>query len=143
MRDDIDKLALPRIAKAFARRGGLKSMMRQPKDFLAVNKVLVNPGLKGDKFKSRDAVGPVKQASNESIRRLAERLIEELVGDSPRNEAISTITQYNRGLTSLESAAANLVRVLDIKSKFNDVLRLFQSFGKNPIPLGIVNDLIG
>jgi hypothetical protein len=50
MRDDIDKLPLPKAAKAYARRSGLKSMMRQPKDFQKVNAMLLNPG-KPDKFK--------------------------------------------------------------------------------------------
>lgn len=43
-RDDIEKLPLPAAAKAYARRSGLKSMMRQPKDFAAVNAALTNPG---------------------------------------------------------------------------------------------------
>jgi hypothetical protein len=44
MRDDIDKLPLSKEAKAYARRTGLKSMMRQPKDFAVVNAQITNPG---------------------------------------------------------------------------------------------------
>jgi hypothetical protein len=44
MRDDINKLPIPKAAKAYARRSGLKSMMRQPKDFTKVNAMLTNPG---------------------------------------------------------------------------------------------------
>lgn len=43
-RDDIDKLPLSPGAKAYARRSGLKSMMRQPGDFARVNAALTNPG---------------------------------------------------------------------------------------------------
>jgi hypothetical protein len=49
-RDDIDQLPLPPAAKRYARRGGLKSMLRQPKDFLAVNHQIINPTWKEDKF---------------------------------------------------------------------------------------------
>lgn len=44
MRDDINKLPLPKEAKAYARRTGLKSMMDQPKQFQRVNAMLLNPG---------------------------------------------------------------------------------------------------
>lgn len=53
MRDDIDQLPLPAEAKAYARRTGLKSMQRQPKDFQRVNAMLTNPGLP-DQFANRD-----------------------------------------------------------------------------------------
>jgi hypothetical protein len=46
MRDDIDSLPLPPEAKAYARRGGLKSMMNQPTAFARVNAMLTNPGKK-------------------------------------------------------------------------------------------------
>lgn len=53
MRDDINKLPLPKAAKAYARRTGLKSMMNQPKQFQKVNAMLMNPG-KPDKMKNYD-----------------------------------------------------------------------------------------
>lgn len=56
MRDDIDILPLPAKAKAYARRKGLASMMRQPDDFVAVNAEITNPG-KPNKFKNNDVVG--------------------------------------------------------------------------------------
>lgn len=60
-RDDIGKLPLPAAAKAYARRKGLKSMMRQPKDFTHVNAMLLNPG-KPNVWKNYDAVGSVKHS---------------------------------------------------------------------------------
>ena len=51
MRDDINKLPIPKEAKAYARRTGLKSMMDQPKQFQRVNAKLLNPG-KPDKMKN-------------------------------------------------------------------------------------------
>lgn len=53
MRDDINKLPLPKEAKAYARRTGLKSMMDQPKQFQRVNAKLLNPG-KPNKMKNYD-----------------------------------------------------------------------------------------
>lgn len=53
MRDDIDKLPLPKEAKAYARRTGLKSMMDQPKQFQRVNAMLLNPG-KPNKMRNYD-----------------------------------------------------------------------------------------
>lgn len=53
MRDDIHTLPISREAKAYARRKGLKAMMRQPKDFLKVNAQLTNPG-KPDRFQNYD-----------------------------------------------------------------------------------------
>jgi hypothetical protein len=51
MRDDIGSLPIPKEAKAYARRTGLKSMMQQPKQFQRVNAMIMNPG-KPDKFKN-------------------------------------------------------------------------------------------
>ncbi len=53
-RDDISKVPIPLAAKAYARRHGLRSMERQPKDFRRVNAMLTNPG-KPDKFVNSDA----------------------------------------------------------------------------------------
>lgn len=53
-RDDINKVPIPPAAKAYARRHGLQSMERQPKDFRRVNAMLMNPG-KPDKFVNNDA----------------------------------------------------------------------------------------
>lgn len=53
MRDDINKLPIPKEAKAYARRTGLKSMMDQPKQFMKVNAMLLNPG-KPNKIKNYD-----------------------------------------------------------------------------------------
>jgi hypothetical protein len=61
MRDDVWKLPLSGKAKRYARRRGLRSMMRQPDDFVAVNAELTNPG-KPNVFKNRDAVGLVKKS---------------------------------------------------------------------------------
>lgn len=75
MRDDINKLPLPPAAKRYARRKGLKSMMRQPRDFLRVNAMLTNPG-KRNKMRSYDAVGKVQHAMKES---LVQSIVEELL----------------------------------------------------------------
>ena len=64
-RDDISKLPLPAAAKRYARRKGLRSMMRQPKDFKHVNALLTNPG-RPDKFKNYDVSGKVHKAFKES-----------------------------------------------------------------------------
>jgi hypothetical protein len=64
-RDDVWKLPIPRAAKLYARRSGLRSMMRQPDDYVKVNAMLTNPGLP-NKFVSRDAVGKVKSAMKEN-----------------------------------------------------------------------------
>lgn len=53
MRDDINKLPIPKAAKAYARRTGLKSMMDQPKQFQKVNAMILNPG-KPDKMRNYD-----------------------------------------------------------------------------------------
>jgi hypothetical protein len=60
VRDDIGTLPLSAKAKAYARRKGLKSMMRQPDDFVAVNAEITNPG-KPNVFKNYDAAGSVKK----------------------------------------------------------------------------------
>jgi len=73
MRDDLKDLPLPKAAKAYARRSGLKSMMRQPKEFQKVNAMLMNPG-KPDKFKNYEIgrttdgkrLGSQKQAIKET-----------------------------------------------------------------------------
>lgn len=55
MRDDISKLNLPTAAKRYARRSGLAQMGPQGvKDYLAVNKQIVNPTNNGV-MKSNDA----------------------------------------------------------------------------------------
>jgi hypothetical protein len=77
MRDDVWKLPLPAMAKRYARRKGLKSMMRQPKDFLKVNAMIINKG-KDEGFKNRDAVGPVK-LTFEAKKRLAIKLLEKML----------------------------------------------------------------
>lgn len=64
-RDDIGKLPLPRAAKAYARRHGLRSMMRQPRDFQHVNALLTNPG-RPDKFKNYDVAAKVLKAIKDS-----------------------------------------------------------------------------
>lgn len=56
-RDDINQVPIPAAARAYARRGGLRSMERQPKDFARVNAMLTNPG-KPNKFKNNDASEP-------------------------------------------------------------------------------------
>jgi hypothetical protein len=77
MRDDIDKLPLPKEAKAYARRTGLKSMMRQPKDFAKVNAMLLNPGKPNvvknyDNGESTDGKkGAPKKAFKESLSAMA------------------------------------------------------------------------
>lgn len=48
-RDDINKLAIPKAAKAYARRTS-KSMDKQPEQFLAVNAKLTNPKRKSRAF---------------------------------------------------------------------------------------------
>lgn len=65
VRDDLDSLPLPPEAKAYARRKGLASMMRQPADFCRVNAMLSNPG-RPDLFKNYDEGEPVRHAFNES-----------------------------------------------------------------------------
>lgn len=52
--DDLANLPLPAAAKAYARRGGLKSMINQPKAFQKVNAMLTNPG-KVNKFQNYTA----------------------------------------------------------------------------------------
>lgn len=71
MRDDINKLPLPREAKAYARRKGLKSMMQQPAQFLRVNAALTNPG-KPNIFKNYDVgkVQNVKEHADALVMRL-------------------------------------------------------------------------
>lgn len=87
MRDDIGKLNMSPRAKAYARRGGLASMMRQPKDFQKVNAEISNPG-KPDKFVNRDAVGKVKLAMKDSakIKRLATKLLERVMDSTKVSE---------------------------------------------------------
>lgn len=85
MRDDISSLPLPTIAKQYARRKGLRSMMRQPKDFERVNAVLSNPG-KVDKFKSYDAVGKVKNTFSSESMKQAEALVDALIGGTSIHE---------------------------------------------------------
>jgi hypothetical protein len=50
MRDDIITLPIPGAAKRYARRKGLKSMMRQPQDFAHVNHLLMNPTWRSNRF---------------------------------------------------------------------------------------------
>lgn len=51
MRDDVWALPLQQAAKLYARRRELRSMERQPKDFVKVNAMLTNPG-KPNKFRN-------------------------------------------------------------------------------------------
>ena len=53
-RDDVWKLPLPAAAKRYARRRGLKAMMRQPQEFQAVNAMITNPVLRSRKFRNYD-----------------------------------------------------------------------------------------
>lgn len=53
-RDDINKLAIPAAAKAYARRTSA-SMKDQPEQFLRVNAMLTNPGRKSRKFTTQAA----------------------------------------------------------------------------------------
>lgn len=81
MRDDIDNLAIPKAAKAYARRTGLKSMMDQPKQFQKVNAMIMNPG-KPDKMKNyevgvtTDGKKPAPQKAFNEAHELVEKLLE-------------------------------------------------------------------
>lgn len=50
-RDDIGTLNIPSVAKSYARRSGLASMKKQPKEFQAMNAIISNPGKK-NKFRN-------------------------------------------------------------------------------------------
>lgn len=81
VRDDLPKLPLSRAAKAYARRRGLASQRRQPRDWLKVQAELTNPpgsGRPTKGFKSVDAVGRVGLAV-ESRDKLASQLVERLL----------------------------------------------------------------
>jgi hypothetical protein len=54
-RDDINKLPMSREAKSYARRGGLASMKRQPKDYINMVAADTNQKAKKNSFKSYDA----------------------------------------------------------------------------------------
>lgn len=74
MRDDLTSLPLSRAAKAYARRRGLASMRRQPRDWLKVVGELTNPPESGRStagFKNTDAGGYVGLAAKvvDSLRR--------------------------------------------------------------------------
>lgn len=74
--DDLRKLPLPAAAKRYARRRGLKAMMRQPRQFQRVNALLTNPG-KPDKFKVYTATPTVPHAIKDST---ARKLVDQLIG---------------------------------------------------------------
>src|SRR4051812_41993420 len=84
MRDDIGKLPLPPAAKAYARRSGLASMMRQPRDFTRVNAMLTNPG-KPNVVKNYTAgsstdgkpVDSMKHAIKDSAQRIVYTMLDE------------------------------------------------------------------
>jgi hypothetical protein len=71
MRDDIDKLPLPASAKKYARMHGTKMTVgdRKFKLYTQMVSTLTNQGRKKG-FPSRDAVGPVRQASK-LVKRIA------------------------------------------------------------------------
>lgn len=84
-RDDVWSLPIPAAAKRYARRKGLASMMRQPKEFQRVNAMLMNPG-KPDKWRNYDAgelasggaVGKRKMLTRkESAARIVAQLLED------------------------------------------------------------------
>ena len=61
-RDDVSSLPLPATAKRYARRCGLKAMMRQPEEFQAVNAMITNPTKPDRKFHNYDYGEIVKHA---------------------------------------------------------------------------------
>jgi len=81
-RDDIGKLPLSAGAKAYARRSGLKAMMRQPRDFARVNAEITNPG-KPNKVKNYTAgqstdgkgVDSMKNAIKDSAEQTVKRML--------------------------------------------------------------------
>jgi hypothetical protein len=77
MRDDINKLPLKPHERRFARRGGLRSMMRQPLDAERVTNGLTGTR-SGDKG-SRDVVGAVPHAFNEEVARRADVLARQIL----------------------------------------------------------------
>lgn len=108
-RDDINSLPLPAAAKAYARRKGLKSMLRQPKDFAHVNHLIMNPTWKKNRFQQH-AVGTKMGGSGgmkESVRRFVARLLDEefsneqnvkmLLTQSRRSQPLHADGLYRRG----------------------------------------------
>lgn len=96
-RDDIAKLPIPKIAKAYARRTGLKSMMRQPKDFAAVNAKLMNPTWKRNKFKLHSVgqtLGNPRGGMKEAARRVIATLLQETDADVSREEAEPMLNDF-------------------------------------------------
>ncbi len=77
MRDDLKKLPLPKVAKAYARRKGLNAMKRQPQDFINVQAALTNQQSKKHGFKNDDQGQKVQHAFNEEIDTLLHHLIED------------------------------------------------------------------
>lgn len=84
MRDDINKLPLPDAAKRYARRKGLATMKRQPKEFSAVNAMLTNPG-KPNKVKNyvcgRTSTGGSLATQKHAIKDSAQRIVDKLLND--------------------------------------------------------------
>lgn len=75
MRDDINRLGLPRLAQAYARRKGMAAIKRQPFEFMRVNALLMNPG-KPNKFKNYDDGEKVRHAFKEAAVQVVRRLID-------------------------------------------------------------------
>ena len=77
MRDDLKKLPLPPEAKAYARRGGLASMKRQPQDFINMMAAVTNQRHLKKGFKNTGPPGQVPHTLKESVALVVAALIED------------------------------------------------------------------
>lgn len=86
MRDDINKLPLPHEAKAYARRSGMRTLKRQPQQFINMVAAVTDQKDKKHGFKNSDEVGRVPSAIKESAARIVRFLIED--DDDPEDFAV-------------------------------------------------------
>jgi len=137
-RDDLKKLPLPPVAKAYARRKGLASMKRQPQDFINVMAAITNQKHLQKGFKNTDSSGKVPHAFKESVA-LALALLLETDEDDPGFKDVypteqSTFKVYSKYGMPLPGEGLNIEWNFQVPSPVEGgkyVNKLFIPFGNS------------
>lgn len=77
MRDDISKMPIPRVGKAYSRLKGMNGLKRKQAMWYKLGNQLFNKGRRpGEGFKSKDAVGKVKHSfANQTAESVVNQLL--------------------------------------------------------------------